>query len=329
MSRIFRLIAISAALSSMGASTSVLKGAELNEGDYPEKVIEAGGLRLRVAIPDSQKGFYRSTRYDWSGMITEAFFQGHRFFVPYRQPQNPLDPNHGAGSAEEFDQESPPGFATAAEGDAFLKIGVGVLRRSGTEPYRFFHRYEIADGGTWTTSELERGLRFVHRVGEGQEWGYEYEKTLTVNENGSEFVIERRLRNIGTRAIDTTHYSHHFVQFDQAPIDSAYEIEMPSEYQTEEERPVEIAGAALRTSGTVEKGFLVRFRNATAVANASTLLRHRLLGLHLSFSVNRPLDDFRVYYEPSIICPEPFVRLSAGAGTDVTWRTVYRLGITK
>jgi hypothetical protein len=36
-----------------------------------------------VTLPDAQKGFYRGTRYDWSGIVTSLEWGGHVFFGPF------------------------------------------------------------------------------------------------------------------------------------------------------------------------------------------------------------------------------------------------------
>ena len=35
--------------------------------DYPEAQISNGVLQVKLLLPDAQKGYYRGTRFDWSG----------------------------------------------------------------------------------------------------------------------------------------------------------------------------------------------------------------------------------------------------------------------
>ena len=97
--------------------------------DHPSTVIAKDGLQLTIYLPDAQKGFYRSVRFDWSGMIAKAEYNGHTYFGPWRTPHDPEIYENGIGPAEEFGlEEDPPLFADAAEGETFVKIGVGYGR---------------------------------------------------------------------------------------------------------------------------------------------------------------------------------------------------------
>jgi hypothetical protein len=49
----------------LGISCGVLSAA-----DYPEAGVSNGFIRARLSLPDTTKGYYRGTRFDWSGMIT-------------------------------------------------------------------------------------------------------------------------------------------------------------------------------------------------------------------------------------------------------------------
>ena len=35
---------------------------------YAESILTNGSLKARLYLPDSQKGYYRGTRFDWSGI---------------------------------------------------------------------------------------------------------------------------------------------------------------------------------------------------------------------------------------------------------------------
>ena len=44
-------------------------GTSVSVGAVPEAEITNGTLRVRVYLPDATTGFYRGTRFDWSGVI--------------------------------------------------------------------------------------------------------------------------------------------------------------------------------------------------------------------------------------------------------------------
>ena len=67
------------------AADSGLKTGEGSKGqaprpEFPQVVIANKLLKATVYLPDAEKGFYRGTRFDWSGMVAQAEYKGHTFF---------------------------------------------------------------------------------------------------------------------------------------------------------------------------------------------------------------------------------------------------------
>src|SRR3954470_22922423 len=105
----------------------------------PEVTISNKQLRVKTYLPDSENGFYKGARFDWSGIISSVEFAGHSFYgqwfskidptvrdVSYKDDDILVSVNTSAmGPAEEF--QTPLGYDNAKEGDSFVKIGVGVL----------------------------------------------------------------------------------------------------------------------------------------------------------------------------------------------------------
>jgi len=54
--------------------------------DYPEAQISNGVLQVKLLLPDAQNGYYRGTRFDWSGAISSLQFQGHEYFGNWVSP---------------------------------------------------------------------------------------------------------------------------------------------------------------------------------------------------------------------------------------------------
>src|SRR5579871_1412213 len=106
----------------------------------PETELSNGEIRLKVYLPDAKAGFYRGTRFDWSGMIGSLVYKGHEFYGPWFQRVDPVVrdfSSEGAeivaspctaavGPAEEFvtDATQPLGYQEAKPGGTFVKIGV-------------------------------------------------------------------------------------------------------------------------------------------------------------------------------------------------------------
>ena len=186
----------------------------------PHLDISNGLITARIAPPDLARGFYRGTRFDQAGVITNLTLKEHRFYGPWfdRVAPEVLDYAYDAqghvvggpdsatsGPAEEFaplDFEARPG--------TFVKIGVGVLRQPDTQAYDHYRHYQIADGGKRTSRVTSNSVTFTQTLSSNG-IAYEYEKTLRLVPGKSELVIEHRLKNTGSRPINTSVYDHNFL----------------------------------------------------------------------------------------------------------------------
>jgi hypothetical protein len=51
--------------------------------DFPQAEISNGQITAKLYLPDATNGYYRSTRFDWSGAIYSLPYQGHDFYGPW------------------------------------------------------------------------------------------------------------------------------------------------------------------------------------------------------------------------------------------------------
>ena len=116
---------------------------------YPQTVVTNTILSAALYLPDSERGYYRGTRFDWSGLVSHVEVGGHSFFCDFKQQHDPLNHDDICGTAEEFGIESTPSYAEASPGEPFIKIGIGVLQKPDTSPYAFWKRYNVLKPGDW------------------------------------------------------------------------------------------------------------------------------------------------------------------------------------
>src|SRR5579885_3000592 len=112
----------------------------------PEAEISNGQIHAKFYLPDAKTGYYRGTRFDWSGVIYSLKYEGHDYYGPwytgrrddvrdfvYEGPNIIAGPCSAiTGPVEEY---SPIGYDEASPGGSFLKIGIGVLRKTDAKPY--------------------------------------------------------------------------------------------------------------------------------------------------------------------------------------------------
>ena len=58
-------------------------GSKLVAADFPSAEISNGQLQVKLYLPDSKNGYYRGTRFDWSGEIISLKYRGHEYYGPW------------------------------------------------------------------------------------------------------------------------------------------------------------------------------------------------------------------------------------------------------
>src|SRR5262245_41916524 len=68
----------------------------------PQAEITNGIVRARLYLPDPQDGYYRGTRFDWSGQISRLEYKGHNYFGKWFDRYDPKLHDAIMGPVEEF-----------------------------------------------------------------------------------------------------------------------------------------------------------------------------------------------------------------------------------
>lgn len=210
------------------------QNADNNIGDdFPLRVMKSKYLTVTVLLPDAGKGYYRGTRFDWSGIIGQVEYQGHTFFKEWKTTKgekallvhDPFNPDAGTGTAEEF--RDPLGYDDGKAGTPFLKVGVGVLERTDDQPYHWSARYKVIEPGKWTVEATTNSISFLQSISTGFGYAYEYEKTIHLSVGSPELIISHKLKNTGKRIIRGNPYCHNFFTLDKHAVGPDYVLEFP------------------------------------------------------------------------------------------------------
>lgn len=186
--------------------------------DVPQVSISNGQVHALIDLPDPQKGYYRATRFDWSGVIPCLSYDGHTYFSPWRPTHDPLGHDSISGPVEEFHStDGALGYADAKAGGLFVKPGVGVLRKIDDAPYKFSTLFPIVDNGKWSYRAKKAEISITQRLRSPVGYAYAYTKTLELEKDKPVMLIHHRLKNTGTKPIDTDVYDHDFYRLDNAP----------------------------------------------------------------------------------------------------------------
>src|SRR5690242_15770460 len=161
------------------SAVQLFAAAQGPESNPPQTEISNREIHAKLYLPDAQRGYYRGSRFDWSGVVASLEYKGHNYFGVWFPHYDPRLHDAITGPVEEFRSEDGGlGYAEAKAGGTFVKIGVGVLRKQDDSEYKFVIPYEIVDGGKWTVKRRSDRVDFTQKLADQTGYGYAYHKTV-------------------------------------------------------------------------------------------------------------------------------------------------------
>jgi hypothetical protein len=301
----------------------------------PDIAIANGVLTAHVARIDAARGFYNGTRFDQAGVITSLILNGKEFYGPWfeRTAPNVLDytyvgddivagPDSAiSGPVEEF---APLGFE--AKPGPFVKIGVGVLYQPDTQPYDHYRHYRILDAGERTTRAGKTSVTFtqnLHAIG----YGYVYEKTLSLVPGKPQLLITHRLRNTGSKPINTTVYDHNFLKSIHG--NGGTKIAFPFTLSAANPPPADLMRIQsntltyLRPMANKERiSFLVTGFGKTA-ADYDFTIEDAVNGGGVRVQGNQAITRLNIFSVDRVQSVEPYIAIDLTPGTERQWSYTY------
>jgi len=311
----------------------------------PEAEIGNGSIRVRLYVPDAKMGFYRGTRFDWSGVIGGLEYAGHDYYPQWFQRSDPRVHDFifdGAdivagpctavtGPAEEFVTNGKGlGFDEAKAGGTFIKIGVGVLRKSDDGKYDQFHLYAIQDGGKRTVTRRPDSIEFRHVLADPSSgYAYEYRKTVSVTGDKPELVLDHSLRNTGKRVIETSVYNHNFLSLDRQPPGPDFSVKVPFKIRTAQ--PSAGSLAEIRENQIIlskkltgeDRVYLDIQGFGPDPKDYDIRVENRSAGAGVRITADRPLSRVALWAIRAPLSFEPFIQMNIQPGSEFRWRLRY------
>ena len=195
------------------------------------RILHSGNLVVEVGDPDSP-----DCRWN-QGLRFSPVANVIRVQLNYRDfcysPTSGGALTYLGGLPMEFDigqesfQPDPPGYNEGSNGSAFLKIGVGILRRN-SSAYNFSTNYQVIELAQTTTTWQSDRARFVQTLS-GTANGYccRLEEDLVVKND--RILMHYVLTNTGTKTFTTEQYLHNFLTFSQRNVGPNYRVYFPYE----------------------------------------------------------------------------------------------------
>ncbi|MBR8535893.1 hypothetical protein KDU71_10025 [Carboxylicivirga sediminis] len=282
-------------------------------------------------MPDEHNGYYRSTRFDWSGMIAQIEYGEHEFLQSWQMyngtanggVHDPLVPGTGTGTAEEF--RNPLGYDEAKVGEPFVKIGVGVLQRASQEPYFWDYPYKIIKPGKWDIHTEDNCIVFKQNLVTDFGYAYEYEKEIRLTDDKAELEIIHSLKNCGDKKIDANPYCHNFFCFDKNFIGQDYKIVFSDKVEpvdkfdsriSFEENEIKINVIDFKSEWI---GGHIKCKNAQEyfVVNSNTSTSVKVIE-------DKKCGPFFIYLWKLALCTEPMIEFTLDSGQSFTWKRKYQ-----
>jgi hypothetical protein len=297
--------------------------------DHPHVVLRSGDLHLVVFLPDAKTGYYRAQRFDWSGVIGCASYKGHTYWGQWFRHYDPEVNDSITGPVEEFrPDDGAQGYNSARPGGTFVKIGVGVLRKTSNAPYRFGDSYPIVDTGHWSIHAGKRFITFQQRLTSPGGIGYLYTKKLILSRDGSMLTLHHTLKNLGGTPLVTNVYDHDFFMLDgqptgpgftlhlafapvpQTPLEPGATVKDHDIVYLKELQPGDTVASYLTGYGTTASDYDIRLENK----NTHT-------GIEQTGTV--PIYRFYLWSIHTTVCPEAYVHLEIPPGKTGEWDIHY------
>jgi hypothetical protein len=222
-----------------GTGMAFVLAAVLVAQGQPSHQITNGEITATIYLPDAKNGFYRTTRFDWSGAIGSLKYKGHEYYgiwwskitdiydFGYEGPNKDVisaDFTAMVGPAEEF---GALGYNDVPPGGLFVKPGIGVLKRDEMN-YNHSRPYGIANGGKWDVKTARDSVEFTQTLSEPSiGYGYVYTKVVRLTPGRPQMTIAHVMKNTGSKPIATNVYNHNFTTIDRQPIGPDLEITVP------------------------------------------------------------------------------------------------------
>ena len=305
--------------------------------DAPEAAISNGVLSAKLSLPDPVNGYYRATRFDWSGQMPDLQYKGHSYFGMWNPA--PYDPKlHDAimGPVEEFLTNGMGlGYADAKAGGTFVKIGVGVIRKPDEPKFQQFKTYEIVDPGKWTVKKHADSVEFTQVVKDPSSgYAYEYTKVVRLVKGKPDMVLEHRLKNTGSKAIESDVYEHNFYMIDRQPTGPDVVVKFPFDVHNKVDfrGMAETRGKELVYLKEIEKGQSVQSELTgfgTDAKDYDISEENTKTGAGVRQTSDRPVVRINYWSIRSTACPEAYIHMNIEPGKEFTWKIMYNFYTTK
>ena len=293
--------------------------------EAPHTEISNGLITAKLYLPDAAQGYYRGSRFDWSGVVYELKYQGHDYFGQWFANYDPKIHDAICGPAEEF---SEIGYDQAPVGGEFIRIGIGGLRKPEERRFERFGYYELANAGKRSVRKGKDGVTFTHQLKDVAGYSYVYEKKVRLVKGKPQMVLEHHLKNTGKKAIQTDVYCHNFFTIDHQPTgtNSVVKFVFPAG-GTGESPLAQINGQQIEFLRELSRRETVFWGDiqghSKSVKDYDFRIENTKTGAGVRITCDRPVSKIIFWSSATTQCPEPYIDIDIKPGETFSWTITY------
>lgn len=269
-------------------------------------------FQVRVVPGDDSLTAKFGPRFDTSARIDSVQSDGEEFLAR-------------EGLVDEFNQRwlPPPGYDEApSPGNLFLKIGVGLLRRTRITPYRFWDPYPlITSAKTELVSRDDRSVVFEQVMPPSGTGGYRYRKSYVVSPEKKRVEIAYELANLGSQEIEIDQYNHNWLVLSPASPSTPWTIRTPLIPGPRSLLHCQVSPGELMFHAVPQEVIYFTFAQNNSPSTSSTFVSdgRKRISITCHFSASR----FSVFTQGNLLAPEIFAHFRIPPGGTANWRRVY------
>ena len=293
---------------------------------FPQTEINNAFIKADIYLPDPVDGYYRGTRFDWSGNMPGLVYKDHSYFGKWFREYSPEIHDVIMGPVEEFTALDYP---ETKPGESFVKIGVGTLTKPDEKPYAFSRVYPFVNKGRWSVKNDADKVHFTH-VLEDKVYSYKYDKTVELTKDKPELVLLHTLKNNGIRTIETSAYDHNFFVIDNQPVGPDFTIRFPFNLSGGGEgigELAEIKDQSIEFLRIVKEGETVFCSGLKGFGPGSKdydfRIENKKTGAGVRIRCDQPFLKLNYWNCATTLCPEPYIKIKIDPGQEFTWKISY------
>jgi hypothetical protein len=291
----------------------------------PQAEITNGLIAAKLYLPDAEQGYYRGSRFDWSGVIPELTYQGHDYFGQWFPVYDPKIHDAICGPTEEFMAVN---YEQALVGGEFVRIGIGGLRKTTEDRFDRFGYYELTNPGKWTVKKSKDAVVFTHQLKDVEGYSYVYEKKVRLIKGKPQMVLEHQLKNTGKKPIQTSVYNHNFFTIDHQPTGPNSVVKFAFPLSVSRESPVaKVNGQQIEYVRNLEPNETVQWvdiqGHTKSVKDYDFRIENTKAGAGVRITCDRPFSRLIYWSSATTQCPEPYIDIDIQPGKTFTWTITY------